>query len=362
LQGNYLKLLARPGIRSSQHIVRRYDHEVQGGTVVKPLIGQGAKGPSDAAVICPLDTWRGSGPHKGVALSAGINPELGKIDPYAMAWSAVDEAVRNCVAVGADPDQIAILDNFCWGNPRLPDRLGALVQCCRGCFDAAIAHGTPFISGKDSLNNEFVGADGEKHAIPGTLLISAMGIVPDITKTMTSDLKRAGNAIYIIGKTGRGLAGSAYGQLTGQASGDVAPRLSRPIESYRALHLAIGEGLVAACHDCSEGGLLVAAAEMAIGGGLGAVINLSALPVDEEPRDAATLAFGESLGRLVVEITPDNSQKFERTMEGSSVARIGEVLAEPRFTVHGLTSVVVEASLTQIEQAWRGHVLAEERP
>ncbi len=108
---------------------------------------------------------------KGMALSNGICPQFTELDPYAMAWAAIDEAVRNAVAVGADPDRIAILDNFCWGNPALPDRLGSLVECARGCYDAAVAYGTPFISGKDSLNNEYADADGTRHAIPGTLLI-----------------------------------------------------------------------------------------------------------------------------------------------------------------------------------------------
>src|SRR5690606_4780318 len=132
-------------------------------------------------------------------VSAGINPAYGALDPYAMAWAAVDEALRNCVAAGADPDQVALLDNFCWGNPNLPDRLGGLVHCAEGCYDAAVAYGAPFISGKDSLNNEYTGADGRKHAIPGTLLISAIGILPDTAHTVTSDLKAAGNRLYVLG-------------------------------------------------------------------------------------------------------------------------------------------------------------------
>ncbi|MBI5965673.1 MAG: phosphoribosylformylglycinamidine synthase subunit PurS, partial [Chloroflexi bacterium] len=171
-----LKLLSSPNIASKSSVIRIYDHEVQGGTVVKPLTGVEADAPSDAAVIKPIGT-RGV---KGIVLSNGINPEYGKRDAYKMAWSVIDEAVRNAVAVGADPDRIAILDNFCWGDPLRPETMGSLVEACRGCHDAALFYGTPFISGKDSLNNEYLGADGQRHAIPPTLLISAIGIIQNI--------------------------------------------------------------------------------------------------------------------------------------------------------------------------------------
>jgi len=178
LTSDLLELLADPDTRSKEEVIRRYDHEVQGGTVVKPLVGWADYGPSDAAVLAPLDALRevnGRNGHiQGVAVAVGINPSYGKIDPYAMAWAVVDEAIRNCVAVGADPDRIALLDNFCWGNPSLPDRLGGLVRSAQGCYDAAVAYGAPFVSGKDSLNNEYVDTEGNKRAIPGTLLISAL--------------------------------------------------------------------------------------------------------------------------------------------------------------------------------------------
>jgi len=193
LEDDLLGILAMPDVRSKEDVVRTYDHEVQGGTVVKPFVGVRQQGPGDASVLWPLEAMERSAgaSRRGLALSVGINPQYGKLDPYAMAWAAVDEAIRNAVAVGADPHQIAILDNFCWGNPNLPDRLGGLVKCAEGCHDASIAYGAPFISGKDSLNNEYTGSDGEKHAIPGTLLISAVGIVPDIDATTTMDFKAA---------------------------------------------------------------------------------------------------------------------------------------------------------------------------
>ena len=179
-----LQMLAHPNIASKEAIVRRYDHEVRGGTLVRPFGGPHMDGPNDAAVLKPLGTWDHG---RAFALSVGINPQLGRRDPYAMAVSVVDEAIRNAVAVGADPDQLAILDNFCWGNPTLPDRLGALVRTCQGCYDAALAYRTPYISGKDSLYNEYNGTP-----IPGTLLISAIAIVPDMYRAVTANLKAAG--------------------------------------------------------------------------------------------------------------------------------------------------------------------------
>ncbi|MBC8098087.1 MAG: phosphoribosylformylglycinamidine synthase [Armatimonadetes bacterium] len=268
-----LALLALPTIRSKEEVIRRYDHEVQTGTAVKPLVGVDAAGPSDAAVIAPLDTLLPLDsvlPVRGFALSNGICPLVGEHDPYAMAWAAVDEALRNLVAVGADPDQVAILDNFCWGNTQLPDRLGALVRCAQGCYDAALAYQTPFISGKDSLNNEYLGDDGQRHAIPGTLLISALGIVPDVAHTVTSDLKTAGNLLYLVGSTRPEFGGSHYHLLHGIAGGNPPQPVPEALETMRGLHQAIQSGWVQACHDLSEGGLAVALAEMCIGGQLGA--------------------------------------------------------------------------------------------
>ncbi|MBZ0304193.1 MAG: phosphoribosylformylglycinamidine synthase subunit PurL, partial [Anaerolineae bacterium] len=268
-----LKLLAHPNIRSKESVVRRYDHEVQGGTVVKPLVGVDEHGPGDASVLVPLDTKHQSATDsypKAVALGSGICPQYTDFDPYAMAWAAVDEAVRNVVAVGADPDQIAILDNFCWGNPNLPDRLGSLVRSAQGCHDAAVAYGVPYISGKDSLNNEYADTDGLRHAIPGTLLISAMGIVPDARRTVTMDLKQPGNSLYIIGETYDELGGSHFNQIHGRAGGTVPQPNRKAPALMRTLHRAIRAGLVQACHDLSEGGLAVALAEMSLAGRLGA--------------------------------------------------------------------------------------------
>ena len=352
LTADLLALLARPGTRSAEDVVRRYDHEVQGATVVKPFVGPGRDGPSDAAVLWPQEVAR-TGSKRGVALSTGMNVPLGKLDPYAMAWAAIDEAVRNCVAVGADPDQIAILDNFCWGNPRLPDRLGSLVRCCEGCHDAALAYGTPFVSGKDSLNNEFLGADGKKHAIPGTLLISAMGIVPDVTKTVTMDFKKVGNAIYLLGNGDTmfifgGQADGAASSVPGAEYEHRVPVGALPL--YRALHAAIATGLVAACHDCSEGGAALAIAEMAFSGGLGARADLG------NAQPASVLAFAEGLGRLIVEVAPANAAAFERALAGQPFARVGEVVSKPSVQITVGRQKAIDTTIAILAQAFRGHL------
>ncbi|MCQ3979018.1 MAG: phosphoribosylformylglycinamidine synthase subunit PurL [Anaerolineae bacterium] len=360
LTADLLDLLARPDTRSKESIVRQYDHEVQGGSVVKPFVGAGGVGPGDAAVVAPLDALRDlppGAPVRGVALSAGINPAYGRLDPYAMAWAAIDEAMRNCVAVGADPDQVALLDNFCWGNPKLPDRLGSLVRCAQGCYDAAVAYNAPFISGKDSLNNEYTGADGQKHAIPGTLLISAVGIVPDVARTVTSDLKQPGNRLYLLGLTGAELGGSAYYQQHGLAGGQVPQPPATGLETFRALHRAISAGLVRACHDCSEGGLAVAAAEMALGGGLGLELNLGDVSRTPGLDRADELAFSESLGRFVVEVAPDDAPAFEASLAGLPLAHVGTVRADDRLLFYGPDhQPVIETDLVAIGHAWRGHL------
>ncbi|MDJ0954333.1 MAG: phosphoribosylformylglycinamidine synthase subunit PurL [Acidimicrobiia bacterium] len=344
-----LALLADPNIRSKEATVRRYDHEVQGGTVLKPFIGPHESGPADAAVVTPLKIGPGT---PGAALAVGTNPAYGAIDPYRMAWANIDEAVRNVVAVGADPDRISILDNFSWGNPRIPDRLGALVRCTQGCHDAAITYGTPFISGKDSLNNEYTGSDGKKHTIPGTLVISSLGIVPDVGRTVTSDLKEPGNVLFVVGTTGRHLGGSALAAWVGQTGGEAPAPVPTAPAGYRALHRTIAAGLVRACHDVSEGGIAVAVAEMAIGGEIGVTVDLR-FPAADEPIDDTTAAFSESLGRLVAEVRPEDAAEFERIMGVYPVSRIGKTVASQEITMRG-TSSDFSLSLATATEAWRG--------
>lgn len=315
-----LALLSHPDLASKAQIIRIYDHEVQGGTVVKPLTGIQNDGPSDGCVLHPLGTHG----QRGIVLSNGINPQYGKRDAYRMALSAMDEAVRNAVAVGADPDRIALLDNFCWGDPLRPETLGSLVQAARGCYDAALHYATPFISGKDSLNNEYLGADGQRHAIPPTLLISAIGIIEDIGSAVTMDLKTAGDVLYLVGEFAPMEAG---GWLAESEQMLAVPGLSQPApQVYRALHLAMQAGLVRACHDLSEGGLAVAAAEMCIGGRLGLELHT--------PQGSPELAlFGETNGCLLVEVAAGDCPAFKALLAGLPYQCLGSVTQEPALSM-----------------------------
>ena len=358
LGAELLALLAMPETRSKEEVVRRYDHEVQGGTVVKPFVGARNDGPSGAAVLVPQEAFQRSATGaRGVALSVGVNPFYGEIDPYAMAWAAVDEAMRNVVAVGADPDYVALLDNFCWGNPNKPDRLGGLVRCARGCHDGAVAFRAPYVSGKDSLNNEYTGADGQKQAIPGTILISALAIVPDVAHTVTSDLKQPGDRLYVVGTTRDELGGSSHYRRHATIGANVPAPPERPLARYRALHTAIAAGLVRACQDCSEGGLAVAAADMAIGGLLGLTLDLGAVPGATTLPNDATAAFSESLGRFVVAVAPEYAAAFEELLANHAVACVGAVTDDGQLRLTGREGdEVASVSVSELRHAWRGHV------
>lgn len=349
-----LALLGHPSVASKEQVIRRYDHEVRGGTLVRPLTGPQMDGPSDAAVLKPLGTWHHS---KAFALSAAINPLLGKRDPYAMAVSAVDEAFRNLVAVGADPDQVAILDNFCWGNPTLPDRLGALVRTCQGCYDAALTYRAPFISGKDSLYNEFNGKP-----IPSTLLISAIGIVPTMEQCVTSHLKTPGNRLYLLGETKAELGGSLLYAHLGMTGGAAPTMPANPLQRYRLLHSAMQQGWVRACHDLSEGGLAVALAEMCLAGRLGARVEIErlALSVNAEGlRDleitltSEELLFSESNGRLLLEVRPEDAAALEAHMGKVTLIPLGVVMAEPTLQITDKGQALVTLSVEQLVNIWK---------
>ncbi len=335
---------------SKEWIIRRYDHEVQGGSVVKPLVGA-RQGPSDAAIVRPrLDSMR------GIILSNGINFRYGDLDPYWMAALAVDEAVRQVIAVGGSLDHLAILDNFCWGDPTRPEVLGSLARAAFGCSDAAKAFGTPFISGKDSLHNEY--RMGEKTIqIPGTLLISAIGVIPDVTKAVSMDAKQAGDFLYIVGLTKPELGGSAYYAAQGLSGGTV-PRvdLKRGPQLMRVLSGLIQQGLAVAAHDCSEGGIGVAAAEMAFAGGCGLTLDLKNLPVESSgtvPKNDWVL-FSESPTRFLVEVPADKAAVFEEGLKGFPVGRIGEFQRESVFRVLGVDgTTAVDSSIDALQKAWQ---------
>jgi phosphoribosylformylglycinamidine synthase len=266
-----------------------------------------------------------------------------------MGAAAVDEAVRNAVAVGADPERCAILDNFSWGDCRLPDRLGALALCAEGAAAAAIALGTPFISGKDSLNNEYQTPSG-RLAIPGTLLVSSLAIVPDVARVATMDLKRAGSILYLAGETRDEMGGSHLHLVRGLAGG-VAPRVdgARHAALYRAVHGAIRDGLVLSCHDLSEGGIAVAAAEMAIAGEVGVELSL-----DGGALAPAVGLFSESAGRLLIETSPEGARELESRFVGHALVRVGETRPAERINIRvGSGDVCIDLPIKVIREAWR---------
>ncbi len=344
-----LTLLAHPNIASKASVIRLYDHEVQGGSAIKPLTGLENDGPSDACVLKPL----GASGRAGIAVANGINPEYGKRNAYRMALSVVDEAVRNAVAVGADPDRIALLDNFCWGDPLRPETLGSLVEAARGCRDAALLFRAPFISGKDSLNNEYLGTDGKRHAIPPTLLISSIGVVADVADTVTMDLKHAGDLLYLVGDFQPVFGGSHFTMLTNGLPPEPVPDLSPQNPAvYRGVRQAIGRKLLRACHDLSEGGLAVAAAEMCIGGCLG-------LRLDLPSGELLHTLFGETNGCLLVEVDPEHADEIESVFSGLPVVKIGRVIYEKYFSVFIENTLGVQWMVADLVAAWNAPLQPE---
>jgi phosphoribosylformylglycinamidine synthase len=336
-----LQILASPNIASKESVIRTYDHEVKGNTVLKPLHGEHG-GPNDAAVIKPLkDSWR------GIAISCGMNPNYGKIDTYWMVASAIDEAIRNNVAVGGR--RIALLDNFTWGNPEKPERLGSLVRACEACYDFAVAFKTPFISGKDSLYNE-----SPLGPVTPTLLITALGKVPDVRLTVSMDVKTPDDFIYVVGQTFKELGGSEYYKLKGfmgKSVPKVRPKYAK--KTFRAITRAIDLGLVKACHDLSEGGLAVAAAEMAFAGGYGMELHLQKVPTRNANRNDFVL-FSESNSRFLIEVSQEAKDEFEALMKRKVYAEIGKVTKSPRLCIYGLKGeVAVDAAISDLLASWK---------
>ncbi|WP_437186919.1 phosphoribosylformylglycinamidine synthase subunit PurL [Planctomicrobium sp. SH668] len=349
------KILSSLNVCSKESIIRQYDHEVQAGSVIKPLVGVKNDGPSDAAVVRPdLRSDR------GLVISCGMNPLLGDVDPYWMAASAIDEAVRNCVAVGANPERIAILDNFCWGNTERPETLGSLVRAALGCHDVAVAYGTPFVSGKDSLNNEFSHeVNGQKTTItiPSSLLITAMGQVDNVETCVTMDLKSPGSVLLLVGTTREEMAGSHFNLVTGSTGGQIPiVDMSMASRLFSAMHKSISQGLIRSCHDLSEGGLAVSMAEMAFAGGLGVDADLSALTHDEEFRNEIAL-FSESNTRFLIEVSETNLPLVQAIFVQGALpkpTRVGRVNDGDRLIVRGRDGeVLIDESLAELKQSWQ---------
>ena len=333
-----LALLGHPNIASKANIIHRYDHEIRGATMVRPLVGAVGDGHGDGVVVAePTDSF-------GIAIGIGVNPWYGILDAERMALAAVDEALRNVVAVGADPDNTALLDNFSWGNPQRATTLGELVAAVDGCCQGALAFNAPFVSGKDSLNNEYMGTDGNRHSVPPTLVITAIAHVPQAEGTVTSDLKRAGNVLLLTGTTASEF-GASHASMVCQhpieTSGVVPAFDTSAPQRYRQLHQAIQQELVVACHDCSEGGVAVTLAEMCIGGRLGAQMSL--LTQLDTPTDLFTLLFSESLGRHIVEVEPDHLAAFQQLVGQSQI--IGTVTDQQSLVLPDGAAISIQTLL-----------------
>ena len=343
------RILSSWNVCSKEWVIRQYDHEVQGGSVLKPLVGVDNDGPGDACIVRPV-----LNSNKGIIVSNGMNPKYGDIDPYHMASSAIDEALRQVVSVGGSLEEVALLDNFSWGNTSKPECLGGLVRASRGCYDTALYYGTPFISGKDSLNNEFKAGD-KTIAIPPTLLISAICVMPDVTKAISMDVKSPGNLIYVIGMTKNELGGSHYYYTHGYV-GNSVPKVDAKVakRTMDLLASATGNGLVRSCHDCSEGGLAVAAAEMSFAGGYGMALDLSQVPVEGGIVRDDLVLFAESNSRFVVEVEQQQQGAFEAAIEGVSYGCIGKVVENDMFTVLSLNGEkVISEKISDLKNAWQ---------
>jgi len=338
-----LEILSDPNIASKEWIIRQYDHEVGARTILKPLQGFYCDGPGDGAVLKPLyDSW------KGIVISNGGNPRYSS-DAYNMALSAIDEAIRNNIAAGGR--RIALLDNFSWGDPNDQKELGKLVLAAKACYEGAIAFDTPFISGKDSLYNVYQ-AEGRTFSIPPTLVITAIGIIPDVRKAVTTDFKRSGNYIYILGFTFDELGGSAFYYNKGIKGGKVPTvHPERAKQIYERVIKAIDRGLIKACHDCSEGGLAVALAEMCIGGNCGAEINLEKVPTNLSK--GYKILFSESNSRFLVEVAQGYEKEFDHVMRGITYAKIGYVTSEKVLKIKHGKSIIIEAFLNDMVRAWK---------
>lgn len=348
-------MLSRLNICSKEWIIRQYDHEVQGGSVVKPLVGAANDGPSDAAVIRPmLDSF------EGVIVANGICPRYSDIDTYHMAACAIDEAIRNTIAVGGSLGNIAGLDNFCWCDPvqsdKTPDgeyKLAQLVRANKALYDYTRAYGVPCISGKDSMKNDYHIGD-IKISIPPTLLFSTVGKIADVRMAVTMDAKKPGDIVYILGETYNELGGSEWFAMHGYTGNNV-PKVNaeKAKNLYSALSIAIKKRLVASCHDCSDGGLGIALAETAFSGWLGMSVDISRAPAVGIARDDYLL-FSESQSRFVVTIHPSAKSEFEEVMKGNAVVEVGKVTPDRTLVINGLKgNTIIEEDIYRLKEIWQ---------
>jgi phosphoribosylformylglycinamidine synthase II len=355
LTSHLQQVLSRYNVCSKESVIRQYDHEVQGGSAIKPLVGAGNDGPSDASVLRPiLETW------EGIAVSSGICPRYSDIDAYHMMACAIDEAIRNNLAVGGNMNRMAGLDNFCWCDPiqseKTPDgeyKLAQLVRANMALYDYTKAFGVPCISGKDSMKNDYLIGD-IKISIPPTVLFSVVSVVEDVRRCVTMDAKRSGDRVYILGETFPETGATEYFAHRGFI-GNQVPKVDAPRAKalYGALGRAMAKGVVASCHDCSDGGLGVALAETAFSGALAMEVDLRQVPASGVDRNDVLL-FSESPSRFVVTVHPENQAAFEECLQGKVFTPIGRVVEGKDFTIVGLQGkVVVQADIYKLKEAWQ---------
>jgi phosphoribosylformylglycinamidine synthase len=348
-------MLSRLNICSKESVIRQYDHEVQGGSAIKPLVGEDADGPGDAAVIRPL-----LNSCEGAVVSSGICPRYSDIDTYHMMACAIDEAVRNAVAVGGNSTTMVGLDNFCWPDPvqseKTPDgeyKLAQLVRANKALYDYTMAYQVPCISGKDSMKNDFM-AGAVKISVPPTVLFSVLGHIADVRKAVTMDCKAAGDLVYVVGMTYEEMGGSEYFAMHREIGNQVPQvRAEQAKELYQKLHTAIMEGTVASCHDCSDGGMGIALAESAFAGGFGMEVDLGKVPAERIERDDYLL-FSESQSRFVVTVKPAKQKAFLSIMKGISLGEIGKVTKGKAFVVTGLKGKkIIQGDIYKLKAAWQ---------
>jgi phosphoribosylformylglycinamidine synthase len=354
-------LLSRPNICARNWIARQYDHEVQGGSVIKPLVGKSHDVPSDAAVIRPVLESLG-----GLVVSQAINPFYSLIDTYHMTAATIDEAVRKTLAVGGDPEHLGGVDNFCWPtieydpekNPDGKYKAAQLVRSNWALKDTCLSFGIPLLSGKDSMyvDGNLKGPFGERRKISGlpTLLFTVCSVIRDVTRCVTLEPKCSGDDLYVLGLTRNELGGSEYYALMGSVGLNV-PRVEIPmvLPLYKALHQAIEEGLISSCHAVSRGGLAVHLALVAMAGETGMDIHLPRVPGTSDLSPAQIL-YAESCGRFVVTLAPENRARFEKVFSGLNAARVGRVSETSRFRIHdGESGFLIDEEVSELKKAWQ---------
>ena len=356
LNHTFKQILGRLNICSFEFISRQYDHEVQGGSIIKPLQGLGRVNGYASVTRPKLDS------NKGIVLSQGLYPLYSEIDTYNMAACSIDTAIRNAISVGASLDRLALLDNFCWCSSESPERLGQLKAAVRACFDYAVGFGTPFISGKDSMFNDFIGFDDKDRkieiSIPPTLLVSSIGVINDVKKTVDLALKIPGDPIYLIGETDDELGGSEYFSYLSKnkedRTGGVVPKVNvnKAKKIYNKISALIRKDLVSSAISLTHGGLGVALAKAAIGGQRGVTIDLRKISTNINRNDY--ILFSESQSRILVTINPDNKNKFEKLMSGTAYYMIGKVASDQQFRIKGLDgNEIVNVPVSDLEKSYK---------